>query len=576
MRRHYDACARRLSPSYHTAFHRNSARVYSSPTQRGYATASGMLYDSNAILKSIVPLWVWGMRKRRKMSQAGSVRTDLRETSRKRVLSVAYWRFFVNALLVFCDMASFILAAVVVLMTQSEINLYSSRFHFHINLWAYVVVCALVWVFCLHSRGVYHRHVMGDGYQLNVLLFKGAVFAGLMICAFEFILNIYVSLLSTVLELLGALLVTMVVRLAVRQFVLFKRKRGTYSYGTVVVGSLEGIEHALQFLSQKSQLNYHAIAICPIGLDAQTGYVKAIDVPAEFKQRIRKICGRDIATLPYCKNFAERAVSMGVQTVMVTDVMHRFSDNFNTFVLGVEAMNLEVALITSAVDVSGHETNIRVIQGSTVMTISLPQYSPWAMFKKRVFDIVVSLVAIVLSSPFMIATAIAIKLEDKGPVFYKQERIGLRGKPFKIHKFRSMYVNADAKLAEVAAANGQEMGARVKIKNDPRITKVGHFIRKTSIDELPQFFDSLIGTMSVVGPRPQRQFEVDEYNQVYATRLLVKPGITGPWQVSGRNDLSEEESQQLDVSYVQNWSVLGDIVYILRTIGTVLHPNGAY
>lgn len=357
---------------------------------------------------------------------------------------------------------------------------------------------------------------------------------------------------------------------------LFKRKRGTYSYGTVVVGSLEGIEHALQFLSQKSQLNYHAIAVCPIGLDAQTGYVKAIDVPAEFKQRIRKICGRDIATLPYCKNFAERAVSMGVQTVMVTDVMHRFSDNFNTFVLGVEAMNLEVALITSAVDVSGHETSIRVIQGATVMTISLPQYSPWAMFKKRVFDIVVSLIAIVLSSPFMIATAIAIKLEDKGPVFYKQERVGLRGKPFKIHKFRSMYVNADAKLAEVAAANGQEMGARVKIKNDPRITKVGHFIRKTSIDELPQFFDSLIGTMSVVGPRPQRQFEVDEYDQVYATRLLVKPGITGPWQVSGRNDLSEEESRQLDVSYVQNWSVLGDIVYILRTIGTVLHPNGAY
>lgn len=576
MRRHHDACARRLSPSYHTTFHRNSARVYSSPTQRGYATASGMLYGSNAILKSIAPLWVWGMRKRRKMLQASSARTDLRETSRKRVLSVAYWRFFVNALLVFCDMASFILAAVVVLMTQSEINLYSSRFHFHINLWAYVVVCALVWVFCLHSVGVYHRHVMGDGYQLNVLLFKGAVFAGLMICAFEFILNIYVSLLSTVLELLCALLVTMVVRLAVRQFVLFKRKRGTYSYGTVVVGSLEGIEHALQFLSQKSQLNYHAIAVCPIGLDAQTGYVKAIDVPAEFKQRIRKVCGRDIVTLPYCKNFAERAVSMGVQTVMVTDVMHRFSDNFNTFALGVEAMNLEVALITSAVDVSGHETSVRVIQGATVMTISLPQYSPWAMFKKRVFDIVVSLIAIVISSPFMIATAIAIKLEDKGPVFYKQERIGLRGKPFKIHKFRSMYVNADAKLAEVAAANGQEMGARVKIKNDPRITKVGHFIRKTSIDELPQFFDTLIGTMSVVGPRPQRQFEVDEYNQVYATRLLVKPGITGPWQVSGRNDLSEEESQQLDVSYVQNWSVMGDIVYILRTIGTVVHPNGAY
>lgn len=173
---------------------------------------------------------------------------------------------------------------------------------------------------------------------------------------------------------------------------------------------------------------------------------------------------------------------------MVTDVMQRFSDNFNTFVPNMETMNLEIAVVTSAVDVSGHETNIRVIQGTTVMTISLLQYSPLDMFKKRIFDIVVSLIAIVLSSPFMIITAIAIKLEDKEPVFYRQECVGLRGKPFKIHKFRSMYVNADDKLAEVVAANGQEMGTRVKIKNNPRITKVGHFIRKASIDELPQFF----------------------------------------------------------------------------------------
>lgn len=510
------------------------------------------------------------------MTQSGSTKTNLSETSRKRVLSVAYWRFFVNALLILCDMASFVIASAIVYTLQGGGTLYSSRFHFHMGLWLYTLIGALIWIFCLHNVGVYHRHVMGDGYQLNVLLFKGAIFAGLLVCALDSILNVYVPLLTTGLMLLCAFLITMLERLIIRQFVLFSRERGSYSYGTVVVGSAEGIEHALEFLSQKRQLNYHAIAVCPIDLNEQTGLVEAATVPADFKERVREISGRDIATLPYCADFAERAASMGVQTVMVTDVMQRFSDNFNTFVLDMEAMNLEIAVVTSAVDVSGHETNIRELQGTTVMTISLPQYSPWAMFKKRVFDIVVSLIAIVLSSPFMIVTAIAIKLEDKGPVFYRQERIGLRGKPFKIHKFRSMYVNADAKLAEVAAANGQEMGARVKIKNDPRITKVGHFIRKTSIDELPQFFDSLIGTMSVVGPRPQRQFEVDEYNQVYATRLLVKPGITGPWQVSGRNDLSEEESQQLDVSYVQNWSVMGDIVYILRTIGTVLHPNGAY
>ena len=158
-------------------------------------------------------------------------------------------------------------------------------------------------------------------------------------------------------------------------------------------------------------------------------------------------------------------------------------ENFNTFVLNMETMNLEIAVVTSAVDVSGHETNIRVIQGTrSVMTISLPQYSPWDMFKKRIFDIVVSLIAIVLSFPFMIITAIAIKLEDEGPVFYRQERVGLRGKPFKIHKFRSMYVNADAKLAEVAAANGQEMGARVNESRMIRVsTRVGHFIRRTIV-----------------------------------------------------------------------------------------------
>lgn len=242
----------------------------------------------------------------------------------------------------------------------------------------------------------------------------------------------------------------------------------------------------------------------------------------------------------------------------------------------MESLNLEIALISSAVDIAGHVTQIRNLRGVTIMTVSLPQFSVWARFKKRVFDIVVSSIALIVAAIPMIIVAIMIKLEDGGPVFYKQERIGLRGKPFYIHKFRSMRVDADAHLKEVLAQQGQELGARYKLKEDPRITKIGKFIRKTSLDELPQFIDSFLGTMSVVGPRPQRQFEVDEYDAVYATRLLVKPGITGPWQVSGRNDLDEEESRQLDVTYVQDWSILGDIVYILRTVGTVLHPSGAY
>lgn len=510
------------------------------------------------------------------MAYSGNSGEKLSETSRRHVLSVAYWRFFVNALLVLCDMAAFIIASAIVYVVRNTGDLYSTRFHFHIALWAYMLVGSLIWIYCLHSVGVYHRHVMGDGYQLNAFLIKGALFAGLMVCALNSILNVYVPLVTTGLALLCALLVTIVERFIIRQCVLFSREKGAYSYGTVLVGSPEGIERALEFLSKKSQLNYHAVAVCPIGLNEKTGLVEAVAAPDGFKQRIHEISGRDIVTLPYCKNFAERAVAMGVQTVMVTDVMHRFSDNFNTFVLDVEAMNLEVALITSAVDVSGHETNIRVIQGSTVMTISLPQYSPWAMFKKRVFDIVVSLVALVGTAIITIPVAIAIKVTDRGPIFYTQTRVGRRGKPFKMIKFRSMVVNADKMKAELAEETGQKGRFIFKMKNDPRITPVGKFIRKFSIDEFPQFLNVLKGDMSVVGPRPPLPEEVAQYNQTYATRMLVKPGITGPWQVSGRSNLSEEESEALDVTYVQNWSMLGDVVLLFRTVGAVLTHKGAY
>lgn len=510
------------------------------------------------------------------MAYSGNSGEKLSETSRRHVLSVAYWRFFVNVLLVLCDMAAFIIASAIVYVVRNTGDLYSTRFHFHIALWAYMLVGSLIWIYCLHSVGVYHRHVMGDGYQLNAFLIKGALFAGLMVCALNSILNVYVPLVTTGLALLCALLVTIVERFIIRQCVLFSREKGAYSYGTVLVGSPEGIERALEFLSKKSQLNYHAVAVCPIGLNEKTGLVEAVAAPDGFKQRIHEISGRDIVTLPYCKNFAERAVAMGVQTVMVTDVMHRFSDNFNTFVLDVEAMNLEVALITSAVDVGGHETNIRVIQGSTVMTISLPQYSPWAMFKKRVFDIVVSLVALVGTAIITIPVAIAIKVTDGGPIFYTQTRVGRRGKLFKMIKFRSMVVNADKMKAELAAETGQKGRFIFKMKDDPRVTKVGKFIRKFSIDEFPQFLNVLKGDMSVVGPRPPLPEEVAQYNQTYATRMLVKPGITGPWQVSGRSNLSKEESESLDVSYVQSWSVLGDIVLLFRTVGAVITHKGAY
>lgn len=198
------------------------------------------------------------------------------------------------------------------------------------------------------------------------------------------------------------------------------------------------------------------------------------------------------------------------------------------------------------------------------------------MCKKRVFDVLVSLFAVIVTAIVTVPIAIAIKLTDGGPIFYTQTRVGRRGKPFKMIKFRSMVVNADKMKAELAKETGQDGCFIFKMKDDPRVTKVGKFIRKFSIDEFPQFLNVLKGDMSVVGPRPPLPEEVAQYNQTYATRMLVKPGITGPWQVSGRSNLSKEESESLDVSYVQSWSVLGDIVLLFRTVGAVVTHKGAY
>ena len=498
---------------------------------------------------------------------------------RQRQLShVLYWRFFVNLALMLMDAAMFLIASATVLNLRHENHpFYTPRFGFTFDTTVYLIVATCFWIWSLHQVGVYHRHIMGDGYQLNLLLIKGMAVCWIIQCAFHFFFKFELTLTSLCLMVASGWALTVVERMISRAFLTRSRKKGEYAYGTVIVGSPQGIGRMLRLLAQRQQLNYRPVAVCPIRFNPETGLVDSDLNAEELRREINENWGSSLPVLQYSdNNLAEQFLDINAQTVMVTDVLRRYSDNYNTFSVRMESLDLEIAMIASAADTSNHEIQIRSIQGTTIITQRLPQYSVMARFCKRLFDIIVSAIAIVVASPIMFVTAILIKADDGGPVFYKQQRIGLRGKPFCIHKFRSMRVNADKYLAEVAAANGQELGMRVKIKKDPRITKIGHFIRKTSIDELPQFFDSFIGTMSVVGPRPQRQFEVDEYNQVFATRLLVKPGITGPWQVSGRNDLSDEESEALDVAYVQNWSVMGDLIYILRTVGTVLHPNGAY
>ncbi|PLS27712.1 sugar transferase [Bifidobacterium parmae] len=508
------------------------------------------------------------------------VRTDeqLNELRQRQLSHVMYWRFFVNLALILVDAAMFIIAgATVMIGWQPYDEFLSDRFHFDMNLTTYLVIGAIIYVACLHAVGVYHRHVMGDGYQLNSLLFIGAIQTWGVLCAFNYVLDLNVWFTTMTLMIPCVWILTMLERLVVRMLLARGRRKGEYAYGTVIVGSPKGIGHTLRFLAKRQQLNYRPIAVCPVRLDPATGAVLPDTDREALDREVFANWGTRLPVLEYSDHtLAERMVDMSAQTVMVADVIRRYSDNFNIFSVRMESLGLEIAMVASAADTGNHEIQVRSIQGTTIITQRLAQYGVATRFVKRLFDLVVSSLAILCSLIITLPVALAIKLTDGGPVFYTQERIGLRGRPFRMIKFRSMVVNADELKAKLAEESGQEDRFIFKMKDDPRITKVGHFIRRFSIDELPQFLNVFMGDMSVVGPRPPLPEEYERYNKLYATRMLVKPGITGPWQVSGRSDLTAEESEALDVAYVQNWSILGDIVLMFRTVGAVLSHKGAY
>ncbi|MDV2910505.1 sugar transferase [Pediococcus acidilactici] len=195
---------------------------------------------------------------------------------------------------------------------------------------------------------------------------------------------------------------------------------------------------------------------------------------------------------------------------------------------------------------------------------------------KRITDVIGAILGMTILSPVFLIIAIAIKLEDpRGPIIFTQVRVGKNGKYFKIYKFRSMRVNAEEELAKLKSQNDVK-GAMFKLKNDPRVTRVGHFIRKRSLDELPQLYNVLIGDMSLIGPRPPLVNEVAAYSKRDLQRLRVRPGCSGLWQISGRNELDFDEMVDLDLEYIQKRSILFDLEIIWKTVVQMIFPKGAY
>ncbi|TFD91848.1 sugar transferase [Cryobacterium lactosi] len=241
----------------------------------------------------------------------------------------------------------------------------------------------------------------------------------------------------------------------------------------------------------------------------------------------------------------------------------------------LEARDVELIVAPALTDIAGPRIHSRPVAGLPLIHVSYPQFEGAKRVTKRTFDILGSALLILLSSPGLIWVAIAVKRSSPGNIVYRQDRIGRHGATFGMYKFRSMVQDADDQLESLLDAQGTSDTPLFKVTNDPRITPVGKILRKYSIDELPQLFNVLFGEMSLVGPRPQRAAEVALYDDAAHRRLIMKPGMSGLWQVSGRSNLSWEDSIRLDLYYVENWSLTADILILWRTVRAVVTPDGA-
>jgi exopolysaccharide biosynthesis polyprenyl glycosylphosphotransferase len=272
---------------------------------------------------------------------------------------------------------------------------------------------------------------------------------------------------------------------------------------------------------------------------------------------------------------ANSAAAAGADTVMVLSCPELDGSMLRRLAWELERDDIDLIVSSALVDTAGDRITVRPVDGLPMMHIEHPRLNGARRLIKSVFEVSLAALLLVLLAPLFLAIALWVKVDSRGPVFFRQVRVGRGGEMFPMYKFRTMHGDAEQRLQRLQERN-DFAGVLFKIRADPRVTRSGRRLRRHSLDELPQLLNVLRGEMSLVGPRPPLPTEVDQYPQDMRRRLVVKPGMTGLWQVSGRSDLSWEDSIRLDLRYVENWSLTVDLVILIRTTMVVMRGAGAY
>lgn len=371
----------------------------------------------------------------------------------------------------------------------------------------------------------------------------------LLVIAFFYQPGNLVSRSTFILSWLLSISLTFAGRFAFDNAVEHFRKQGAACYPTFLICSLENKEKATKFLRRE---NCYKLL----------GWADVNSLAAD-KDNLD-------ATL-------ESIYRLGVAEVFVCSWASIKSRMFLYWKLRNAGITLHILPIDIDLEIIDRNLELKMVGGLPALKLSPPLITGSDFMLKRCFDFCCAIVFVLLAAPLYLCIALLIKLDSPGPVFYKQTRIGLQGRPFKVWKFRTMVTNADQLQKELEAQNEMKDGVLFKMKNDPRITRVGQFLRRYSLDEIPQLFNVLFGEMSLVGPRPLPTRDVEKFSEHHFIRHEVMPGITGLWQVSGRSDITDfEKVVNLDIAYMESWSLWLDLQIVLQTIAVVLGKKGAY
>ncbi len=421
----------------------------------------------------------------------------------------------------------------------------------------------LCWVGALLAADAYDKRIFSLGPDEFQRTGRALVLLMAVVGFGSYALRVGVARGFVVIALPLAALLSLLVRFFLRKRLHRARTKGTVRTSVVAVGDAESVIELAEGIHREAYMGMHVVGACiPRDELADT------DVLARLGDAGIAPLGDLDSVVTAVQRAKADSVAVACSPVMSPKRLRELS-------WALEPLDADLIVAPGLMEVAGPRLHIRPVIGLPLLQIEKPEFTGAKRLVKGLVDRSLAVVGLAALSPVLLALWVAVRCTSAGPAFFTQTRVGKDGREFRIWKFRSMFIDAEQRKAEFADTN-DHVGVLFKMRTDPRVTSVGRFIRRYSLDELPQLFNVVNGTMSLVGPRPPLPEEVQQYAQHVHRRLLVRPGVTGLWQISGRSDLSWEETVRLDLRYVENWSLGWDAQILWKTAAAVARGHGAY